>query len=92
MRHVKFPELPEDREYMCIGPHYWRRDKDAQTAIKECKRDFGSTRKGWKFILYDVPSGAKLDDMGDTIYYDLPKEGEPQPLPSREILRYEPPK
>jgi hypothetical protein len=91
MRHVTFPELPDGREYMCIGPNCWGRDKDAQEAIRIAKTNMSASRGMWKFLLYDVPAGAWLDEMGNNVEWKKPELG-PEPDGVRMILRYDPSK
>jgi len=87
LKAFTFPTLPDDREYMVIGPNCWGRDRDPLVAEKRAQQNGSST--GWKFILYDVPKGAWLDEMGFQIEWKTP-EGAKSVEGIREILRFEP--
>jgi hypothetical protein len=75
-----FPPLADDREYLCMGPNCWGRDKDAKKAIATAKKHSSYDRTGWKYLLFDAPKGSWVNDWGQ-IEWTIPEGTNPaQPV------------
>jgi hypothetical protein len=55
---------PEGMKYLCIGPNCWGADKNAEKAIKNCKKNFARYVGEWRYMLYLSSEEATVDGMG----------------------------
>jgi hypothetical protein len=74
------------RTYIVIGYNCWGKHADPEQAAKNAIRE-GGTNALRKFLVYDAPADAYIDDMGSICY--VPTADTPTPA-YRLAARYDP--